>query len=459
MYTPGYNHGNTAIVPIYRSTPAVITGGMKTTLSLDKMPRTINDMEYAVKGFWLRIPQPSFDLTASKQLDLVSLSQLFAAVTLKLAGGTPAEVNGGNRALFESIDGYRLFNALAFMTGVPLYRSSPGDVRLQSLSTIDAAVSTSTSTLITQSNTGWGALQGPFGAADGTGTTTWTEEAMFFFPVGMKYGEQQDRNAIPSSWFSGDHCGCGRKTDPGLFEFTLSALVDTKTVTFGAANCDLYAEVFMYPKDQVPVPLIMNIKVNRESGNFDLQRGIRSIFSFDKQLSSGGMQTVDYTTVYVKDRGMDLVCEGDVVLNRTHIQRQLEGDYQRNGFPVTRSALALASAGAARYITPGEIMLLHRDSTLHAPGSIDQPTNVQVKVTGETQFDYVDAVWVPNNLAGVQRALELNGNPSLVASPSTKNGNNTNLPESIARAIPAKLVPGKASTQGVSLSAALPPKK
>jgi hypothetical protein len=441
MRVDGFNHGNEAIVYVHRAFQAVTSGSMKTSIPLDRVPSRLNGMKLVVKGLLIKIPQPTFNIAAGKILDGVSMAQFFASITLAMATDAPP-TQAGSINIIDGVDGYRCFHALSYLSHRPvIYGKYSGLQIIAGKSNTDQLTSVAVGVAPqSQRAVGWLNEVGPFGEAANAAVGAWgAERPVFYLPFGERYDEPGDRFGVPAEWLNGEYnSGRSRKT-AGRLDLTLGTSIDGTSVTaWGSQGFDVLAVCERVPEDQIPCPTVLNIKAGNQVGKFELAPGVRRMFSLMKDLNStGDVATEDYTTVFVRDGGTTLTEEtvADELLKLQ--QKHLRSDSPFHVIPT--QATYTNSTAQDRVTRCGTPLLLHRGSPLHAPGSIDGNIEVDVKTTGETSYKYLDVVEVPNHGSVLAKALSVNGRPGYVAQASTKNGNRE-VPESIAKALPHKLV-------------------
>lgn len=435
MILGNYDHGCFRLINLARGVTWAGAGN-QTSISFKDFPSRLGKMRVAVIDLIIRVPKPSFAVVADKNLDGYSLAQVWGQSSLFLAENSPPEQGlGGQRALWNSVDGPRLCNALAWCTGGKLWDSFPDGGTSQVAVGADGHW-TSYSAQAEQVQEGWMSQQGAFGSSDAT-AYTWNQDYRIRLPIGRRYGEPLDRFAIPMSWLNGDYCACDRRSEPGKLEFTLGAKVDDQAVTYGADGIDIDALVFLYPDDQVPCPNVLQIKTGRETSRFQLRKGIQRYFAFHKGLEADGDEPAsDYTDVYLRCNGEEIT--NHLVAEELRRLRAMGGEEFKH-FPISLGTLAMTHAGQDRKLTPGVPLIMHRGQPFHAPGDLDYPIDVEVSTSGEANDHWtVHALDTENSPKALEAALRLDGRAGMEARPSTKNGRRPN--SVMARALPHKLV-------------------
>lgn len=410
MHVVGRDMGIRTLLRVQDAFPCPAAGS-SVKIPLEKMPWAYGRSHVHVLGIVLRLPTVAQTIPAGKILDGTSVSQLVSNVSLRLAGNAPPNAVGYAEH-FAGLEGFALFNALAFVSGVfPYIPQSDFPI---GLTNTDVAHASSKEILgytwDGPKRRGWSNRVGPFGKAASGGTASWTEQPIIYLGVGKRRGSRLKDFAVPSVWYSGAQGGCDTGSS-GSLEFTLQTTMDNTAVTWTTAeNIDIMIDAILLPEDTVNVPPMLRIEQNTNaSKQFTLPRGMHQFVCMYKSLSSGAEQSVSHTNIKASVAGVDLVDSDTIYQRRALALMNATDDMESNGFHVplhVAEAVNGNTANTARYNPPMQPLFLHSGSLLLSPGSAVAPIDVSITSTAETSYNTLDAFYVASQLKTRDAALQ-----------------------------------------------------
>lgn len=431
MILNGINYGRRFRQNIFRGFISAGTSKF-TKLPLKDIPVKIGSLHTYIHSIDVTIPTASFAIAASKTIDLTSILQLIASSNLSMCTDAPPTKAGMSQYLWQGVDGFRLFNAFAWMTGRKALNLQAPIYPVNTVAADSTTAQNTVGAMVGRTGRGWSSGQGPYGAAD-AGGATFSDRLMFRFPIGARYGYSVESNVVPSEYLSGNFCGCGRVQPNGSLDIMLGALVDNQAVTFGTEGFDLDVNMVLLPEDAPVIPTMMSIKTfdGVSTGNaLELQRGIRSLFSFTKPLDSAGAEqlcdSTNYTQVTAKCNGEDLipqtVTDAIAQLQAIDFDSDPEGPEADTFVMLPGQPETSGLCAKTRYMTPGLPLLADRDDARYTPGSWEQPTIVTAVVSTVSAHSGIDAVWIPTTDDYCNAARTMAGANDKVPVPRTKTG-------------------------------------
>ena len=430
MIQNSINYGRRFRVNLLRGFTA--TGGTTafTTLALKDIAMKFGDLHTYIESIDVRIPTPTFNVAQAKSIDGTSIAQLVKSCNLSFSSNAPPTQTGMSQYLWQGVDGYRLFNALAWMTGKKVLGVGASPFVDANVSAVEPAANFASGfgPLNGRLGRGWLSLQGPYGAGTAaSGPQSWSDTVTFRFPVGTRYGFPFESNVIPAEYFTGDYCGCGDKQPNGSIEIMLGDKVDGQNVSYAGDGFDLDVNLVLLPEDAPQIPTIMSIKTFNGVDNsaIVLQRGERALFSFTKPLTSGGAeQSNTYTQVTAQVNGVDmipqLVTDNDKLLAASANDDSPHGGLD-DTFPILPFS-TITGPAPQRYTTPGHIVMAHHGDPRYAPSSWETPTYVKVE-DGDVTHWGIDAVWIPTTNEYCVAAAQKAGAAGKVPVPRNAAGN------------------------------------
>lgn len=450
MRVGGVNHGHPKLVLVQQNiSPS--SQGSDTIIDLSTIPSTDEDMEVYVAELMLDLPTASVPITASKYIDALSLSQLIGKIDLRLSPESPPAKHGNNGdVLIQNMDGPRGLQLIELLSGKRIFRGAQARFYKMATPTASDTTDISADTITMQANEpGWLWNQLPMGKAGGAGAT-WSNRQRMWLPIGYRKGEPQASCAIPARWLNGDS-PMGRKK-AGVLTITLGSKMDGATITFAAEKIDLYAVVYLLPRDRPLCPLVPHIRAQDiQSTVLHTRGGIPRYVGLMKTLdANGNMQTHGYTDVSVRDGQTEV---NDRILSR-HIDLLASCIEEIDYRPCNVESSLGAATMATRNSRWGVPLIAHdpKSQVTVGIGTADHPMRIEINGTTETgTHSLVEASLTPNSPPVREEAKRWSPVAGAVPFPVTRNGNVVLPASGIPHLINARLaVPNPAALRQVS---------
>ena len=391
--------------------------GSETTVKFDKAPRSSRNKKILVHAIVVTLPAiTAYAMPDNKYGDGVALSELIANSSLVLASDSPPAMHNNGHVLWQNVDGYRLLQALTFMSGrKPFYASGSQAPRL----VLNAANQTSLKKVAAfkkQSLVGNLPNIGPF-FEDTTGGSFADTLAVMFW-VGARREHDLDDTGIPIEYFLGVNA-----RQPGNMKLTLGSTMANIAVTWGTLTGKVHLLVSYVPTHKTPLPLVPKIVYQNsysESVFVWPSQPILWAGAMSRLTAAGAMQTESITRAITKVGNEEI--DNQIYADKLTALSESVCNAGEESLELSYTQESISDAVATRYSRCGSPVLAHVGSAMDAPGALDETVSTNFQ-SATLPLDMFCLCLTPNTPPVIEQAERLFGG---MATPHTRNATQAN---------------------------------